>query len=272
MTLPPMARSNALSGAWPRLSDGDDDSWRAGSINVMLYFPHHRAPESDASPVPSPQDRKPYHTHRGGNFELIVLDSGHYCRTPNSCLEENDQTAWLQKTLTATEAPVRLVTYHVPLFPMVGNWNSEEADPRWHDKHKKEEAGRQAFVPLFDQHHVTAAFENHLHSAKRTVPLRAGAGVADGSTETGTVYFGDGNWGISYAPEDGNNGMTAMAAVRERELPMVEASDHIDLLAYYDVSFHVWVGRLGGRWANFSAVSDMGHTLDASAIEVPESL
>ena len=34
--------------------------------------------------VPQPSERKPYHTHRGGNFELIVLDSGHYFRTPTS--------------------------------------------------------------------------------------------------------------------------------------------------------------------------------------------
>lgn len=34
--------SNALSGAWPTLSDGDDDGWRRGTINAMTYFPHHR--------------------------------------------------------------------------------------------------------------------------------------------------------------------------------------------------------------------------------------
>ena len=150
-----------------------------------------------------------------------------------------------------------------------GNWNAEETDSRWRGKHNKEKAGREAFVALFDQYHVTAAFENHLHSAKRTVPLRGGDGLSAESTEPGTVYFGDGNWGISYAPEDGNNGMTTMEESRKRYLPMVAASDHSDLLAYYSVEFHVWMGRLGGRWANFSAISDMGIILDSSAIEVP---
>lgn len=68
-------------------------------------------------PVPPPQDRKPYHTHKGGNMELVVLDSGHYCRTPSSCVEENDQVEWLERTLAAITAPVRMTTYHVPLYP-----------------------------------------------------------------------------------------------------------------------------------------------------------
>ena len=82
----------------------------------------------------------------------------------------------------AADVPVRFALYHVALFPArqpIGN---------------SVEAGRKHWLPLFDAFRLTAAFEHHGHLHKRTLPLRAGAPVADG---TGTVFFGDGNWGKS---------------------------------------------------------------------------
>jgi acid phosphatase type 7 len=117
----------------------------------------------------------------GPRVALFVLDSGH--------LEPHGgaQTAWLEAQLRASaDLPVRFALYHVALFP------AHQAIG------KAVEAGRMHWLPLFDAFRLTAAFEHHGHLHKRTLPLRAGSPVADG---TGTVFFGDGDWGKSRARE-----------------------------------------------------------------------
>ena len=106
--------ANALSGAWPTLSVNDQEGWKSGTINFQTYFPMH----SDASGgVPAPDQRVPYHVHTGGNMGLVVLDSGHFCRTPESCVKDNDQVEWLDTALAnlPPAAAFKLACYHVPL-------------------------------------------------------------------------------------------------------------------------------------------------------------
>ncbi|MCB1119302.1 MAG: hypothetical protein KDK65_05020, partial [Chlamydiia bacterium] len=50
------------------------------------------------------------------------------------------------------------------------------------NRHSKEV--RQHFVPLFEKHHLKAAFEHHEHAYKRTKPIN------------GVTYLGDGCWGV----------------------------------------------------------------------------
>jgi hypothetical protein len=54
--------------------------------------------------------------------EQVVLDSGHFCRTPESCVNENDQVEWLDNTLARLPqaAAFKLACYHVPLCKYVG--------------------------------------------------------------------------------------------------------------------------------------------------------
>jgi hypothetical protein len=57
--------------------------------------------------------------------------------------------------------------------------------------------GLKHWVPLFDKYSLTVAFENHIHSMKRTKPMR-GSKV----DEQGTVYVGDGQWGTPDVEEE----------------------------------------------------------------------
>lgn len=45
-------------------------------------------------------------------------------------------------------------------------------------------------MPVFDEYRVMTVFENHVHSFKRTKPIRSSQ-----PAENGTVYVGDGAYG-----------------------------------------------------------------------------
>jgi hypothetical protein len=249
--------ANALSGAWPSLSTHDDVSWRAGSINFLLYFPMH---SSSTDAVPAPHERLPYHLHKGGNFALVVLDSGHYCRTPSTCLEEGDQVRWLDNSLAAvSDVAFKLACYHVPLYPIHGNWHGE---PEQDGTFGKSTAGRLAFVPVFDKYHIQAGFENHWHNIKRTVPLIGGY-----PDPAGTVYFGDGNWGVAYDPSEAPGQAEEGVDIASAKLTP-EDTEHKDMLVVSDVRYHAWIGRLHGMDSNWSATADNGDVLDSFRIHV----
>lgn len=54
---------------------------------------------------------------------------------------------------------------------------------------------RDSWLPYFDQYNLTFGFENHDHAYKRTKPMRNS--VPD---PTGTIYVGDGAWGVPPRP------------------------------------------------------------------------
>jgi hypothetical protein len=114
----------------------------------------------------------------GPRIAVFVLDSGHLAP------QGGPQREWLEAELRANaDVPVRFALYHVALFPA------------HHPIDEATEIGRKEWLPLFDGFRLTAAFENHGHLQKRTLPLRSGAPATDGS---GTVYFGDGCWGKTH--------------------------------------------------------------------------
>ena len=160
----------------------------------------------------------------GPRVALFVLDSGHLAPIGGA------QRDWLEAELRArADRPVRLALYHVALFP---------AHQPFFDL---AEAGRASWLPLFDAFRLTAAFENHGHLHKRTLPLRAGVPVADGA---GTVFFGDGCWGKSHAE----------SPVRER--------------GYLAASFprrHFWKVTVSEQGARYQAIDGFGRVFDGAA-------
>lgn len=112
----------------------------------------------------------------GNYLTLILLDTGHTHPI------EGAQTQWLEKTLQdRVDVPNKFALYHVPAYPSARAFT-----------YKHSVTVRNAWTPLFDKYHLTAAIENHDHDYKRTFPLTAG------KTATGGVlYFGDGAWGVS---------------------------------------------------------------------------
>lgn len=111
----------------------------------------------------------------GDYLSIFLLDSGHTHPIAGK------QAAWLARNLSERfKTPHKFAIYHVPAFPSV---------------HKMTEPVgaeiRKYWVPSFDAHRLTAAFEHHEHSYKRTHPIRKGQIASDG-----VMYIGDGGWGV----------------------------------------------------------------------------
>lgn len=113
----------------------------------------------------------------GDYLSLIILDSGHTNRV------QGEQSEWLDGELaerrergTAHVIPI----YHMPAFPA-------HRDPQG----ARQTRVREHWVPRFEAHDIPLAFENHDHVYKRTHPIREGE-----VDESGTVYMGDGAWGV----------------------------------------------------------------------------
>jgi len=152
-------------------------SFAPSRVPLYLYFfPHHSVPGQPTA-VPPPAMRSFYHSHVVGTSSVFLcLDSGHVTQRGGR------QAMWLDRTLQQFEsAPLRVAAYHVPMYPFP---KGEVSD--------KEMKARDTWVPLFDAHHLSAGFENHVHAFKRTHPLRNNV-----KHPNGTVYLGDGYWGIS---------------------------------------------------------------------------
>jgi len=111
----------------------------------------------------------------GKSLALFLLDSGH------AAPHDGEQAAWLDAQLAAHAGmPQRMAVYHVPLYPSYRPYDGAGSAK-----------GRQVWLPIFDQHHLTAAFENHDHTFKRTQLLRSNQPDAKG-----TLYLGDGCFGV----------------------------------------------------------------------------
>jgi len=117
----------------------------------------------------------------GKYLSLVLLDSDH------THTIAGEQTEWLRKQLAARRrVPHVFPIYHTPGYPGY-----------------RTEAGAQAtevrthWSPLFDKYGVKLVFENHDHCFKRTHPLRAGK-----IDPQGTIYLGDGAWGVGLRKPD----------------------------------------------------------------------
>jgi len=115
----------------------------------------------------------------GKYLSLLLLDSGH--TTPVG----GEQTKWLAQTMRERRrVPHVFPIYHVTAYPSVrsdltggSGLITQQIRTNW--------------CPVFDKYKLSVAFEHHDHAFKRTYPMRAGKVDA-----RGTVYLGDGAWGV----------------------------------------------------------------------------
>jgi hypothetical protein len=166
------------------------DAWQQGMVTpkgftvpMVLAIGNHDAHGFGSSPTNAvfyfgyfaqQHDRSYFSRKFGKNVVLYLLDSGHL--VPHG----PEQAAWLDGQLEADRKfPHHFAVYHVPLYP--GNRLYEGAPSA---------AGRKAWLPVFDRHHLTTAFEHHDHVFKRTKLLRNNQ-----PGPNGTLYLGDGGWG-----------------------------------------------------------------------------
>lgn len=112
----------------------------------------------------------------GNYMSIMLLDSGH--THPIS----GHQSEWLASELAQRQqVPHVFAIYHVPAFPSARKYNDEYCSQV-----------RKNWTPIFEQFHLTAAFENHDHCYKRTFPIKNGQ-----INHQGVMYLGDGGWGVA---------------------------------------------------------------------------
>ena len=100
--------------------------------------------------------------------------------------------------------------------------------------------GSKYWVPLFDKYKVMTSFENHVHTFKRTFPLKNGAVDANGTT-----YLGDGTWGV--LPNSG----------------CIESNSTGILAAYYDKINFFWRIDVNQDKVIYTAIDSTGAIVDS---------
>ncbi|CAI2359685.1 unnamed protein product [Moneuplotes crassus] len=141
-------------------------------------FKHYFPQNTVNGKVPNVTERRSYFQHKLGNkLQMFFLDAGYYSPM------EGNQTAWLHNHLEASNAEIKMAQYHGPIVTAVRH----TSDPDYKViKHGKEE-----WIPLFDKYNMTIVSENHSHVFKRSKKL-----LNFEESEEGTVYLGEGSWGI----------------------------------------------------------------------------
>lgn len=123
-----------------------------------------------------PEKRAWFTLDAGDYLSLIMLDTNHTSSI------DGPQRQWLRSELKRLEGvPHVFPVYHVPAWPSFRPFTDPHA-----------QQVREFWVPLYEQHGIQLAFENHDHTFKRTKPIRNNQ-VSPG----GVVYIGDGSWGVA---------------------------------------------------------------------------
>ncbi|GAM17776.1 hypothetical protein SAMD00019534_009510 [Acytostelium subglobosum LB1] len=123
-----------------------------------------------------PNERYTNHTHQiGPNVLIVVLDSA----VVTSIESQNE---WLDGVLANTNSTFKFGCYHIAMYPCT--YVKADYDITLRARHN--------WAPIFDRHNLSIGFEHHYHLYKRSKPLVGGA-----VNPSGTVYLGDGSWGVT---------------------------------------------------------------------------
>lgn len=163
-----------------------------------------------------PGDRTNYAMDFGDYLSVFVLDSDH-------TQPVEDQAQWLDKELAShQDSTTRVACYHEPAYGTTKDPNQEI---------------REHWVPLFEKHNISVAFEHDHHSLKRTHRLKGGELDPDG-----VLYLGDGCWGVK--PRD------------------IEDRDKRPYLAHAASKNHLWLVTIKDGKATYRALDEDGEELD----------
>jgi hypothetical protein len=198
-------------------------------IPMIVGIGNHEVNKSDATDplVRAPfffgffaQGGQSYFTRNlGKHAHIVVLDTGHI--TPHA-----DQVDFLRASLEAGKAyPYLFTVYHVPFYPSHRSFDDQRSIN-----------GRTLWQPLFDEFRVTAGFEHHDHTFKRTKPIKAGE-----VNPEGTVYLGDGSMGV------------AVRSIDNKDAWYLEKADS---------KAHFWIADIKGESVHCKAVDHLGAQFD----------
>ncbi|MFT5402260.1 MAG: hypothetical protein ACI9DF_001087 [Verrucomicrobiales bacterium] len=183
-------------------------------------------PEENAkffySLFPLPEKVSNYALDFGDYMSIICLDSNH-TQKPET------QVPWLKEALKKrANVPNLFACYHRPTYGTLVK--DDEMEVRKH------------FVPLFDTYGVDAAFENDHHVYKRTSLLKK-----DEVHPDGTLYIGDGSWGVD-----------------TRDIPWAKANK-LDYLVRAAKENHLIRVQLFPNRQQFDAFKGNGDRIDSTA-------
>ena len=203
-------------------------------VPMVLAAGNHEVNDEDGTPEQKapfyfgyfPQGGSPYFTRRLRNDTvLFVLDSGH--TVPHG----GTQAEWLDATLEDHQ-DVRntIAVYHAPLYPSHRDFEDWRAVD-----------GRDNWLAIFDKWALRVALENHDHTFKRTKVLKGNQVV-----EEGTVYLGDGSFGVN------------PRTVPEPDRWYLEKASGTP---------HFWLVEIDDAGMHFQAISHAGDVLDSVDFE-----
>ena len=170
-------------------------------------FAQHLPEDEDGNvlqQVPTITQRKTYHAHKIGNMLNLALDAS-YVESYTG-----EQLDWIKSMSEQYSNYTKIAIYHDPLVTPL----------KPQDENPNVLGGGQLWLDAFDTYNFMAVFEHHTHTLKRTFPLRNMT-----VNENGTIYFGDGDWGVTPSQFDyeANN------------------SNSTHIYALYGAKNHVWV-------------------------------
>jgi 3',5'-cyclic AMP phosphodiesterase CpdA len=174
----------------------------------------------------------------GSYLSLVLLDSNH--TTP----VEGAQAQWLERVLDArSEVQFLFPVYHYPA------WGTTKAPKDGTPLDAPlAKAIREHWVPLFERHGISAAFEHDHHNFKRTHRILAGKR----DDERGLLYLGDGAFGVTprTVPAEGSAWWLAKAEARN----------------------HLWCADLrADGTASLRAIDAKGEVFDAVELAAPRT-
>ncbi len=97
------------------------------------------------------------------NALFVVLDSNE---------DAQKQAPWLDAQLTNSKAVWKFVMFHHPIYSSAKSRDNNKI--------------REAWLPIFDKHHVDMVLQGHDHAYLRTYPMKEDKRV--GSAKEGTIY------------------------------------------------------------------------------------
>ena len=221
----------------------------------------------------------------GKYMSLIILDSMH----SNKPSYQGQQEFLINTLAERSDFPHIFPKYHV------AGWASVKGFKYRDEQYEV----RNYFHPHFEEHNLPVVFENHDHAYKRTPPMRGNEVVEKGK---GTVYIGDGNWGVGLRemvyhippehiekydfdfdiPEDLSelqynntdiqwsetfNTFLARERAVPEDYPYENTVDNIPYLDVFAAVRHVIITELQGEGATFTVISDTGELVDEYSYE-----
>jgi hypothetical protein len=175
---------------------------RSSNAFYISYFPHELNLNNT-----KPNNRRLYHHHQfASHTSITVLDS--WVHT-----DPKDQKTFIGSSLGLYAIRRnRNVLYHSAIYPSKAFVSKSDDDYVVNSIVNN-------WKPLFDENNVNMIFENHFHSYKVTFPVKNDVIVNNppGSSTVGTVYVGDGCFGVppSNSAESWNNS-PASALIRQK--------------------------------------------------------